>query len=109
MEVVDSRLAQRRVATAIVEPGADSALDLLDDRLVLVLDAIEIAASAAATLARIEHQRAVHDARAIDGERHDDVDGKAPGIEVQHRVGEEEEIESGDRGAVERVGGRGGL
>ena len=41
--MVHARFARRRVAPALVEARADAALHLLDDLLVLALDAVESA------------------------------------------------------------------
>src|SRR5205823_9594236 len=103
VEMVESGFARRRVTAPIVEPRSDSALDLLDDVVILVLDDVESAAGAARAARGIEDPRAVDDASAVDGERNDDVDRQTPGVEVQHRVGEQEEVVRGDVSSLEGI------
>src|SRR5437016_14204748 len=96
MEVVDTLFTRRRITAAVVQPRTDAALHLLDDAVVLMLDVVESAARSLHLAGRVHYPGPVHDARAIDGERDDDVEGQPPRIEVQHRIGEEEEIVRGD-------------
>src|SRR5712692_4096858 len=84
VEVMDPRLAGRRVAAAVVETRADAALHLLDDLLVFALDAFESAARPRALPRGVQHPAAVDDSRAVDRQRHHDVERQPPGIEIQH-------------------------
>src|SRR5260370_5055552 len=78
VEVVDARLAGRRVAAAVVETRADAPLHLLDDLLVLALDAVEVAARPSPASRGVQHPAAVEDARAVDRQRHHDVERQPP-------------------------------
>ena len=74
-----ARFAGRRVPATVVEARANAPLHLLDDLLVLDLDAVERAARSAAAARRVDHPGAVHDAGAIDGGRDDTLIDKPQG------------------------------
>src|SRR5713101_5465462 len=71
VEVVHAALAGGGVPAAVVEARAHPALDRLDDRLVLALDAIETRAHAGVALGRVPHEWEERDTRSVDGERRD--------------------------------------
>src|SRR5436305_992743 len=70
------------------------------------LDAVQAGAGAAVELRGIPDVGEERHPRAVGGERLDDVDRDAPGVDVQHRVGEEPPVVGGDaKAGVGRAGG----
>src|SRR4051812_19424116 len=99
--MVCADLAAFRVAPAIIEAGAYSALHRLYHLFVFHLDAVESRSDAALAQRRIPHVRHERDFRPARALRRDDVERQSPRIEVEHDVGEQPEVKRAD--ALARV------
>ena len=84
------------IAAAGVEGGFEAAVGGFDDGFIFALDAVEACAGAAIESVGFPDVGEEVYLGEIDGKGADDVDGKAPGIEVEHEVGEEPVVEGGD-------------
>ena len=84
------------IAAAGVEAGFEAAMGGFDDGFVFALDAVEACAGATVEFFGFPDVGEETDFGEIDGEGADDVDGEAPGIEVEHEVGEEPVVVGGD-------------
>src|SRR3989442_11399709 len=96
MKMVDGLFLRRRIAAALVKAGTHAALDGFDNRFVLQFDFVQRAARALAEFGLVPNVTEVRNLRAVNGERLDDVDGDAPRIKIEHRIGEQPEVVARD-------------
>src|SRR5687768_7084446 len=93
MKVMRSNLSPSGKTSAIIEPRADSTLHRFHNFLVFHLDLVQVATHS------LRAQRLVPDVRyerhpgACRPQRAHDVHRETPGVEVQHEVREEPEVE----------------
>src|SRR6266581_2475097 len=96
MEMMGAGFAGGGIAAAGVEGTFQAAVGGFDDGFVFTLDAVEGSAGAAIEFFGLPDVGEEIDFGEIDGQGADDVDGEAPGVEVEHEVGEEPVVEGDD-------------